>query len=81
MIPALQNRWHAVRIASSVMDMSHEVIRRHGDMNAAFNSGTVGLHRTVPEPCKREHGLIDYRDVERRLAAFVVHVPLKKAGL
>ena len=74
-----QDRWHAVRVVASVVNLSHEIVRRHSDVDAAFNGGAVRFDRPVPEACEGEHRLIDHGDIERRLAAFVIQVPLEKA--
>src|ERR1039457_1204350 len=70
-----RSRGHAVRATSGVVDIAHERIGGHRDMNTAFDGGPVGREGSIPQPGEAENLAVGKMNEERLLAAVSSKMP------
>jgi hypothetical protein len=77
-----QDGRHAMRIATAVVDLAHEIVRRQRDVDAALDRGAVWLDRAIPESGEGEYRLVVQMDVVGGLLDLPAHqtIPADNPG-
>src|ERR1700722_13368039 len=68
-----------MRITSGVVDLQHELVGWHRDVDDTFDGRAVRLEGSIPESRERKNGLISQMNIVRCLSSFAAQVPLKES--